>query len=257
MERQEVSLKKENGVALLRIERPKRLNALSRDIVKQIGELLEEIEVDEETRVLLIHSEKHFAAGADIQDMAECNEQEAAEFVFSPVFDRIEALPIPTVAAIEGYALGGGLELALACDIRFAAETAKMGFPEINLGIMPGAGGTVRAPKLIGASAAMELIFSGGTISAQRAWELGLVNRLEPEASLFEAAWEFAARLSKKAPLALRMAKKTIQEGLAMDSEIAAVHNESKNWASLFRTEDQKEGMRAFLEKRSPVYQGK
>ena len=241
MERQEVSLKKEDGVALLRIERPKRLNALSRDIVKQIGELLEEIEVDEETRVLLIHSEKHFAAGADIQDMAECNEQEAAEFVFSPVFDRIEALPIPTVAAIEGYALGGGLELALACD----------------LGIMPGAGGTVRAPKLIGASAAMELIFSGGTISAQRAWELGLVNRLEPEASLFEAAWEFAARLSKKAPLALRMAKKTIQEGLAMDSEIAAVHNESKNWASLFRTEDQKEGMRAFLEKRSPVYQGK
>lgn len=257
MERQEVSLKKEDGVALLRIERPKRLNALSRDIVKQIGELLEEIEVDEETRVLLIHSEKHFAAGADIQDMAECNEQEAAEFVFSPVFDRIESLPIPTVAAIEGYALGGGLELALACDIRFASEKAKLGFPEINLGIMPGAGGTVRTPKIAGAAAAMELIFSGEIINAKRALELGLVNRLVPNEELLETAQEFALNLAKKAPVALRTAKNTIQEGLAMANEGEAVHNESKKWASLFNTEDQKEGMKAFLEKRTPIYKGR
>lgn len=257
MERQEVSLKKEGGVALLRVERPKRLNALSQAVVSEIREALDEIEADPEIRVLLIHSENNFAAGADIQDMVECNEQEAEEFVFSPVFDRIAALPVPTIAAIEGYALGGGLELALACDIRFAAETAKMGFPEINLGIMPGAGGTVRAPKLIGASAAMELIFSGETIGARRALELGLVNRLEPEETLFEAAWKFAVRLSRKAPIALRTAKNTIREGIAMDSESAAVHNESKRWASLFNTEDQKEGMRAFLEKRTPIYKGK
>lgn len=252
----EVSLRKENGVAFLGIERPKMLNALSRDIVSQIDQRLDEIEQDGEIRVLVIYSERNFAAGADIQDMVECDEKAAKAFVFSPVFDRIANLPIPTIAAIEGYALGGGLELALTCDLRFAAETAKLGFPEINLGIMPGAGGTARTPALVGASAAKELIFSGDIISARRAMEIGLVNRVEAEEQLAETTRKFARKLAGKAPLALKTAKRTIREGLSRDTEEAAIQNEAENWASLFRTQDQKEGMKAFLEKRTPVYRG-
>ncbi len=245
-----VIFQKEKGVALLQIERPEALNALSKEIVDQIGNIVREIQQDEEIRVLLIYSKKNFAAGADIQDMAECDDKEAMDFVFSPVFNRIEKLPIPTIAAIEGYALGGGLELALACDIRMAAENAKLGFPEINLGIMPGAGGTVRAPRCVGCSAAMELIFSGETITAQRAMQIGLISRMEPEQTLFDSAYKFAEKLASKAPVALRTAKKTICEGLEEPSVEKAIEKESRSWASLFTTQDQKEKMKAFLEKK-------
>lgn len=253
----EVICKKENGIALLRIERPQALNALSKKIVDQIGEFVGEIKINEDVRVLLIHSEKNFAAGADIQDMVDCNEEKARDFVFSQVFNQIEKLPIPSIAAMEGYALGGGLELALACDIRIASEDAKLGFPEINLGIMPGAGGTVRAPRYAGRSAAMELIFSGETITAQRAMQLGLINRVMPEGELFAAAQKFAEKLASKAPLALLAAKSAICQGLAERSREQAIENESRSWAALFNTQDQKEGMNAFLERRKPQYQGK
>lgn len=253
----EVIYKKEGNVAVLGINRPKALNALSRKIVDDIGEAVAQVAADETVRALLIYSEKNFAAGADIGDMVECSEDEAKAFVFSPVYNQIEALQIPTIAAIDGFALGGGLELALTCDIRFAAETAKMGFPEINLGIMPGAGGTIRAPRLIGASAAMELIFSGNTIGAERALQLGLVNRVTAEETLYEEALKFAGKLAAKAPIAMKTAKKTILDGLNASSVTAGIDMECDNWASLFRTADQKEGMRAFLEKRKPDYQGK
>ena len=169
-----VTYRKEGNIAILGIDRPEALNALSREIVDDIGSTIEQIKSDEEVRILLIYSEKNFAAGADIGDMVECNETEAREFVFSPVFNEIEDLSIPTIAAIEGFALGGGLELALTCDIRFASEKAKMGFPEINLGIMPGAGGTVRTPRIIGESAAKDMIFSGIIVNADHAcsWDL-------------------------------------------------------------------------------------
>lgn len=252
----EVIYKKEGKVAVLGINRPKALNALSSKIVGEIGKVITQISNDEEVRALLIYSEKNFAAGADIGDMVECSEVEAKAFVFSPVFNKIEKLKIPTIAAIEGFALGGGLELALTCDIRFASESAKMGFPEINLGIMPGAGGTVRAPKLIGVSAAKDLIFTGNTINAERALLLGLVNYVVSKDSLYDEALTYAKKLAEKAPIALKTAKETIDRGTAISTE-KGIELECNNWASLFNTEDQKEGMRAFLKKQKPNYKGK
>ena len=235
-----VIYRKEGNIAVLGIDRPEALNALSREIVDDIGKIVEQIKADEEVRVLLIYSEKNFAAGADIGDMVECNETEARAFVFSPVFNEIEDLSIPTIAAIEGFALGGGLELALTCDIRFASEKAKMGFPEINLGIMPGAGGTVRAPRIIGESAAKDMIFSGIIVNADHALQLGLVNHVAEEGRLYEDA----------------IAKETIDRGLEVP-EKTGIDIECDNWASLFNTEDQKEGMRAFLKKEKPEYKGR
>ena len=252
----EVIYKKEGKVAVLGINRPKALNALSSKIVGEIGKVITQISNDEEVRALLIYSEKNFAAGADIGDMVECSEVEAKAFVFSPVFNKIEKLKIPTIAAIEGFALGGGLELALTCDIRFASESAKMGFPEINLGIMSGAGGTVRAPKLIGVSAAKDLIFTGNTINAERALLLGLVNYVASKDSLYDEALTYAKKLAEKAPIALKTAKETIDRGTAISTE-KGIELECNNWASLFNTEDQKEGMRAFLKKQKPNYKGK
>ena len=252
----EVIYKKEGKVAVLGINRPKALNALSSKIVGEIGKVITQISNDEEVRALLIYSEKNFAAGADIGDMVECSEVEAKAFVFSPVFNKIEKLKIPTIAAIEGFALGGGLELALTCDIRFASESAKMGFPEINLGIMPGAGGTVRAPKIIGVSAAKDLIFTGNTINAERALLLGLVNYVASKDSLYDEALTYAKKLAEKAPIALKTAKETIDRGTAISTE-KGIELECNNWASLFNTEDQKEGMRAFLKKQKPNYKGK
>lgn len=252
----EVIYKKEGKVAVLGINRPKALNALSSKIVGEIGKVITQISNDEEVRALLIYSEKNFAAGADIGDMVECSEVEAKAFVFSPVFNKIEKLKIPTIAAIEGFALGGGLELALTCDIRFASESAKMGFPEINLGIMPGAGGTVRAPKIIGVSAAKDLIFTGNTINAERALLLGLVNYVASKDSLYDEALTYAKKLAEKAPIALKTAKETVDRGTAISTE-KGIELECNNWASLFNTEDQKEGMRAFLKKQKPNYKGK
>lgn len=252
----EVIYKKEGKVAVLGINRPKALNALSSKIVGEIGKVITQISNDEEVRALLIYSEKNFAAGADIGDMVECSEVEAKAFVFSPVFNKIAKLKIPTIAAIEGFALGGGLELALTCDIRFASESAKMGFPEINLGIMPGAGGTVRAPKIIGVSAAKDLIFTGNTINAERALLLGLVNYVASKDSLYDEALTYAKKLAEKAPIALKTAKETIDRGTAISTE-KGIELECNNWASLFNTEDQKEGMRAFLKKQKPNYKGK
>lgn len=247
---------KEGNIAVLRMHRPKELNALNRAAVDAIDDAIEEIAGDEDISACLIHSEKNFAAGADIGNMAECDESEARAFMFSPTFNKIAELKIPTIAAIEGYALGGGLELALACDIRFASENAKIGFPEINLGIMPGAGGTIRAPRLIGEAAAKELIFSGDIISAQKGLEIGLINRVIPDKALYTEAVKFAGKLADKAPIALWTAKKTIGESFGVSME-KATELEGDNWAALFSTQDQKEGMRAFLEKRKPNYRGK
>ena len=165
-------------------------------------------------------------------------------------------MKIPTIAAIEGFALGGGLELALACDMRIAAENAKLGFPEINLGIMPGAGGTVRAARLIGISRAKELIFMGSNISAQQALAIGLINAAVPQDEVKSTALKWAERIAQKGTVAVRTAKRTI-DAAAETNVLNGVEIEASNWASLFNTEDQKEGMRAFLEKRKPVYKGK
>ena len=219
--------------------------------------MIDEIAANPDVRVLILHSEGNFAAGADIGGMAECDPEGARAFGFSPTYNKLEALTIPTIAVIEGYALGGGLELALACDLRIAADDAKMGFPEISLGIMPGAGGTVRAPKLIGPALAKEMILMGGTISAEKAERIGLVNAVLPQAEVMGLAMKWAEKLKRLSAVALRTAKQTVNETWQEPDIAKGVAIELDHWCEMFRTKDQKEGMRAFLEKRKPEFKGR
>ena len=252
-----IKLLKEGHIAILSIVRPEALNALSREIVDEMDRVLNELKEDKDIYCLIFHSEKNFAAGADIKKMADCNGEEAKAFCFSPVYDKIAEYPIPTIAAIEGYALGGGMELALCADIRIAGEGARMGFPEVTLGIFPGAGGTIRTPKLIGPGYAMELIFSGEQIPASRAKEMGLVNRVVPDEEVLEEAKKLAGKIAKCGPVAVRMVKDVIIKGLQMGDVKEGTAYEAEQWAKLFNTYDQKEGMHAFMEKRKPVYENR
>lgn len=251
---EQIVLNRKNGIGVLQILRPEALNALSRSIVDEMDRLIDTVSEDKAIRTLVIYSEKNFAAGADIKGMVNCDAKEARDFMFAPTFNKIAALPIPTIAAMSGYALGGGLELALACDIRIAAENAKLGFPEINLGIMPGAGGTIRAPRLIGEAKAKELIFRGAIIDAQTALAIGLVNQVVSGEALWESAEKLALKISQKSLVALAAAKRTIEAGMQMPTIEAGIAMEGDQWAALFESEDQKEGMRAFIEKRKPVF---
>ena len=246
----------ENGIATITIDRPDVLNALNRDLVTELGSLIDELTADKAIRALIITGTgKNFAAGADIADMVELAPSEARAFSFSGVFDKIEGLPIPVFAAIQGYALGGGLELALACDFRICSTTAKLGLPEIKLGIMPGAGGTQRLPKLIGLSRAREMIYFGTIIDAEKALQWGLCDRVV-DGDPAEHAKSMAEKLLEKSPIALEAAKKSVN--FVNDADMASgIAYEAVVWADLFSTADQKEGMRAFLEKRKPNFTGK
>ncbi len=251
-----INIRNENNIAVLSIQRPEAYNALNRELVDELDEAIERIKNDETVKVLVIHSQKNFAAGADIKSMLDFNEEEAKAFAFSETFNKIEDLEFPTIAAIEGYALGGGFELALACDMRIADEDAKLGFPEITLGIMPGAGGTARAARIAGEAKAMELVLLGTIISAEDAQKAGLVNKVSAKGACFEDAMNWAEKLAIGATIAQKIAKKTIREGLLEADVKKAVEIEGSNWAGLFNTKDQKEGMSAFVEKRKPVYKG-
>lgn len=244
-------------IAIIKINRPKALNALNKLVVDEIDNAIEQIKNNSEIRVLVIGSINNFAAGADIKDMVSCNEDEAKSFSFSKTFQKIADLEIPTIASIDGYALGGGLELALACDFRIVTDTAKVGFPEINLGIMPGAGGTIRTPRLIGESRAKELMLFGDIIDSYKAENIGLVNKVVEKESLMDITMEWAKKLSKKAPIAISVAKNTIEMGMCEPHIKDAIKIEDQNWAKLFNTVDQKEGMKSFIEKRKPNYIGK
>jgi enoyl-CoA hydratase/carnithine racemase len=252
-----LTFEKEDGIGVIRLNRPEALNALNRQTVDELDTLIERIKEDPEVRVLIFGSGDNFAAGGDIKEMINCNVEEARAFSFNKTFQKIYRLSIPTIAAINGYALGGGLELALACDFRVAAPNAKMGLPEINLGIMPGAGGTTRVPRLIGMAKAKELIFLGEIIDAFRAEQIGLVDKVTAQGDSMATAMEWAKKLSAKAPVALRTAKESIQDGASEPLLEDSLKLEEEHWANLFSTEDQKEGMKAFLEKRRPNYQGK
>lgn len=168
----------EDGIGRIWVDRPQVLNALSREIIDDLDVLLDEIKDNKNVKVLIVGGEENFAAGADINGMVECNPEEAKAFAFSTTYDKLMNLPIPTIAAIDGYALGGGLEMTLACDIRIATENAKMGLPELGIGIMPGAGGTIRLPRLVGYSKAFEIIALGRQVSAAEAEAIGLVNKV-------------------------------------------------------------------------------
>lgn len=247
------------GIATITLNRPEVLNALNDQVFNELAEVSSKLATDPSVRVVIITGgEKVFAAGADIGQMANATAVDVTtgDKPSHRAFQLIESMPKPVIAAIAGYALGGGCELTLVADIRIAAENALFGLPEIKLGILPGAGGTQRLPRLIGQGRAKELIFGGDFIKADEALRIGLVNKVVPTDQLAEEAQKMAKRFVARGAVALSLAKSAVNEGLRMDLE-AGLQYEHKCFSLLFATEDQKEGMRAFLEKRPAKFQGR
>ena len=257
MEYQFLKFEHNEGITVLKISAPKSLNALNSTILKELDDFVGQL--DAQTRVLIItgDGEKSFVAGADISEMAHLNEPQGQEFgrLGAQVFRRIELLPIPVIAAVNGFALGGGCELAMACDIRIASSKAKFGQPEVGLGIIPGFSGTYRLPKLIGQGYAKEMIYTGKVIRADEALRIGLVNAVYEPEELMSKAMEMAAMMLKNAAIAIRLAKQSINEGYDLDAD-DAIALENKLFGQCFATKDQKEGMDAFLNKRPAAFTG-
>ena len=256
-----VLLEKKGNIAVATINRPKALNALNSDVLTDLGELVDIVNADSEIRALVItgSGEKAFVAGADIGEMSTLTPEEGEAFGKhgNDVFRRIETLPIPTIAAINGFALGGGCELSMSCDIRICADTAVFGQPETGLGITPGFGGTQRLARLVGPGMAKQLIYTAKNIKADEALRIGLVNAVYPLEELMAAAEKLAETIAKNAPIAVRVCKKAINDGLEVKMDDAIVIEE-KLFGSCFKTADQIEGMSAFLEKRKhEPYQNK
>lgn len=246
----------ENHIAKVMFNRPEVLNAFDAETINELDNLLDFIATNETIYCVVFSGSKgNFAAGADITNMVTMNPKEAYEFSFSKTFSKLEALPQPTIAAVSGYALGAGCELALACDFRIASINAKFGLPEIKLGIMPGAGGTQRLPRLIGIARAKELIMLGSNINAESALSYGLVNKVVADEELLAEALALAKKLAAGPPEALKAAKKVINYGVDLDLK-AGIELEAISWSNLFSTHDQKEGMQAFLEKRKANFNG-
>jgi enoyl-CoA hydratase len=257
MEYQQVLVGREGPVGVLTIDRPKVLNALSPAVIAELTDALGRFDADPEVgAVVLTGGPRVFAAGADIGDMAERSPVEQLQRDQTGRWAAIAAFSKPLIAAVNGYALGGGCELALMCDLIIAGDGARFGQPEINLGIIAGAGGTQRWPRTVGKYVAMEINLGGAPMPAQRAYQLGLVNRVVPAEVTIQVAIEMAAKLAAKAPVALRLAKESVNQALEtpLSEGLAA---ERKNFYFLFATEDQKEGMRAFLEKRRAQFRGR
>ena len=248
----------DDGVAVLTIDRQDKLNALNPQVVEEIGQALLELDADPPRAIIVTGAgNRAFIAGADIAVMSQMAPMEAKRFAelghaATALLDRS---PVPTIAAINGFALGGGCEVALACDIRIAAENALLGFPEVSLGILPGMGGTQRLPRLVGPGVAKELIFSARRIKAEEAREINLVNRVVPEGEALNAARELAAQIAANGPLAVRMAKAAANRSLDVDL-ISGLEYEADQFGLLFSTEDAREGMGAFVEKRKAQFKG-
>jgi len=254
-----IIFEKRGQIGYITFNRPKTYNAINSQLISEFREALRGVERDNDIRVLIITGAgKAFQAGADIENLASMGPLELHEWNHELLENNraVEALRIPVIAAINGYALGGGLELATSCDIRIASENARLGQPEVGLGIIPGVGGTQRLPRLIGKGAAMEMLLTGETIDAHEAYRLGLVNKVVPEGQALAAAEEIANKILKNAPLAVMMAKDAVEVGkdLPLDAAIEYGH---KNILLCQASEDAKEGLRAFLEKRLPQWRGK
>jgi enoyl-CoA hydratase/carnithine racemase len=253
-----VTVSVEGGIATIRLDRPP-MNALNVLIQEEIRAAAHAVSADDEVRAVIVYGgEKVFAAGADIKEMATMSYVDMAARApdLSSAFDAVARIPKPVVAAVTGYALGGGCELALACDWRVAAQDAKLGQPEINLGIIPGAGGTQRLARLIGPARAKDLIFSGRMVPADEALRIGLVDSVVPAASVYSTARELVSRYVSGPSAAIRAAKAAIDGGLSMDLA-SGLAWETQLFASLFATEDQTEGMSAFTEKRPAKFTGR
>jgi enoyl-CoA hydratase len=251
-----ILIRSEDRVGIVQLNRPKVLNALSPEVMLEVASALAAFDADPAIGAMVITgSERAFAAGADIKAMAETTVSMMIRRDFLGVWDRIASLQKPLIGAVSGFALGGGCELMLMCDMVVASETARLGQPEITLGVMPGAGGTQRLARVIGKVRTMELVLAGGQISAQKALEWGLVNRVVPVELFLDEALKLARQVASMPPLATKLAKQAVlqahqsflREGLAF---------ERQNFSLLFGTDDQKEGMRAFLEKRPPEWKG-
>lgn len=246
-------------IAIITINRPEKLNALNKGVLDALEEKMAQAFSDPRIGVVILTGagEKAFIAGADISQFPQYNPQDAKAMAErgQKLMDFIERGPKPVIAAINGYALGGGLELAMACTLRIAAENAMLGQPEVKLGIIPGYGGTQRLPRLVGEGRAMELILTGKMISADEAYRMGLVNQVVSFDKLMEASKKMAGTILKQAPLAVRAAKESIHEGLSVGLS-EGCFLEAQLFSTLFATEDQKEGAKAFLEKRSPNFKG-
>lgn len=255
-----VLLEVKNGIGYITINRPEALNALSSQVLADLNEVLDQVEKSEEIRVVIVtgEGEKAFVAGADIKEMDLMSPIQAFEYMTfaNDTFTRLSDLRQPTIAVINGYALGGGMELALSTDIRIGFEKTVVGFPEVGLGIIPGFAGTQRMSRLIGTSRAKELIFTARTVKGQEAYDLGILNKLVPAEELLSSAEELAAAIMKNAPLAVEKAKHVIQVGAELPLK-NAIRLETEAEALLFSTEDKLEGMRAFVEKRKAVFNRK
>ncbi|MDX2480280.1 MAG: enoyl-CoA hydratase-related protein [Desulfuromusa sp.] len=246
-----------NQVALITINRPQAMNALNPATIVELSSAIAELEQQAEVHVIIITGagEKAFVAGGDVALMRTLTPSQARDvaLMVAELFQRIENSPCVVIAAINGYALGGGCELALACDLRLAAEKAQLGQPEVNLGIIPGWGGTQRLPRLIGISRAKELMFTGERISADHALKLGLVDHVYPDDQLLDHAQALAQTIAAKPQTAIRTIKDAVNNGMAMDQD-KAIRYEAELFGMCFTTADQKEGMDAFLEKRPAVW---
>lgn len=247
-----VELEKKGAVGVITMNRPEALNALNDQVLQDLDAVLDQVEQDDEILVVVLTGAgRSFVAGADIGQMSAFTAVEAKAFgVYgNQVFLKLENLTKPTIAAVNGFALGGGCELSMACDIRLASEKAKFGQPEVGLGIIPGFGGTQRMARIIGTGPAMELIYTADTIDAQRALEIGMVNHVVPADQLMDEAMKLAQKICTNAQKAIRASKLAIRRGIDCDIS-TAVSYEALAFATCFGTEDQKEGMQAFLEKR-------
>ncbi|MDQ6789421.1 MAG: enoyl-CoA hydratase-related protein [Candidatus Dormibacteraeota bacterium] len=252
-----ILLDRDGPVGVVTLNRPKVLNALSPALIAEVTDALSHLEDEVEIRAaVLTGGPRVFAAGADIGDMAERSPVDQLLRDQTGRWSRVASFSKPLIAAVNGYALGGGCELALMCDMIVAGDSARFGQPEINLGIIPGAGGTQRWPRTVGKYVAMEVNLIGGQVSAQRAYQLGLVNRVVPAEVTLRVAVDIARQLATKPPLALRLAKESVNKSLETPLS-EGLSNERKNFYFLFATEDQKEGMRAFLEKRRGEFKGR
>ena len=254
-----IIVEKKNNIGYIIINKPQVLNALDKTVLKELLVAVDDLEADSSIKVALITGrDKAFVAGADIKQMKDMNTLEGKEFgeLGHTLMHHIEGSRIPYIAVVNGFALGGGCELMMACDIILASASAKIGQPEINLGIHPGFGGTQRLPRLVGAMKAKELLFTGDTIDANEALRIGLVNKVVEPEKLMEEAEKLAAKIASKSSVQHRFIKELVNKGTQM-SLASACAMEVQYFSKCFSTEDQKEGMSAFLEKRKPVFKGK